>query len=56
MIALRQLLVDVERRLQQAGVESARTDAELLLAHVLGVTRSGLFIVDQLSDEQVHQY
>lgn len=56
MIALRQLLVDVERRLQQAGVESARTDAELLLAHVLGVTRSGLFIVDQLSDEQLHQY
>lgn len=56
MIAHRQLLVDAERRLQQAGVESARTDAELLLAHVLGVTRNGLFIVDELSDEQLHQY
>jgi len=33
---------DAERRLQIAGVPDARTDAELLVAHVLGVTRSAL--------------
>lgn len=56
MIALRQLLVDVERRLQNAGIDSARTDAELLLAHILGITRSSIFIVDSLTEEQLHEY
>lgn len=56
MITVRQLLVDVERRLQQAGIETARTDAELLLAHVLGVSRTKLLIADSLTEEQRHNY
>lgn len=38
----RALLGDATRRLTDAGVESPRVDAELLLAHVLGLSRSGL--------------
>ena len=56
MTAIRQLLVDVERRFQQAGIESARTDAELLLAHILGVSRSQLMIVPDIAQEQLHAY
>ncbi|MGY1592561.1 peptide chain release factor N(5)-glutamine methyltransferase [Geodermatophilus sp. SYSU D00708] len=36
------MLADAARRLADAGVESPRVDAELLLAHVLGMTRTGL--------------
>ncbi|MGD8486323.1 MAG: peptide chain release factor N(5)-glutamine methyltransferase [Chloroflexota bacterium] len=36
------LLTEATARLQAAGSESARLDAEVLLAHVLGVDRSGL--------------
>ena len=56
MTAIRQLLVDVERRFQQAGIESARTDAELLLAHILGVSRSQLMIAPDIAQEQLHAY
>lgn len=35
-------------RLEAAGVPSPRVDAELLLAHVLGTTRSGLALVDDV--------
>jgi release factor glutamine methyltransferase len=34
---------DVERRLADAGVPDARTDAELLVAQALGLTRSGVY-------------
>jgi len=37
-------VAEAARRLARAGVESARTDAELLAAHVLGVRRSGLVL------------
>jgi release factor glutamine methyltransferase len=37
-----QVLVDAGTRLSAAGSESARLDAEVLLAHVLGVDRSAL--------------
>jgi release factor glutamine methyltransferase len=40
---LRDALHDAERRLGAAGVETPRVDAELLLAHVVGTTRSGLY-------------
>lgn len=56
MTAIRKLLVDVERRFQQAGIESARTDAELLLSHALGIGRSQLMIASELSAEQLHEY
>lgn len=42
-MTLREALRDAERRLDAAGVETPRVDAELLLAHVLGTTRSGLY-------------
>ena len=56
MSTIRQVLVDVERRFTQAGIESARTDAELLLAHTLGVSRSQLMIAPELSEDQKHNY
>jgi len=42
-VTLREALVVAERRLGAAGVETPRVDAELLLAHVAGTTRSGLY-------------
>jgi release factor glutamine methyltransferase len=44
------LLTDAARRLADAGVESARVDADLLLAHVLGVPRSRLLTLDELPE------
>jgi release factor glutamine methyltransferase len=41
---LRTVLVEAERRLANAQVPSPRADAELLLAHVLGVPRSRLVL------------
>lgn len=41
MIA-REALVEAERRLAAAGVETPRVDAEWLVAHLLGTRRSGL--------------
>ena len=40
---LRDALHAAESRLASAGVDSPRVDAELLLAHVAGTTRSGLY-------------
>jgi release factor glutamine methyltransferase len=42
-VTARDALRDAERRLSAAGVETPRVDAELLLAHVLGTTRSGVY-------------
>ena len=39
----REALAEAERRLEAAGVDTPRVDAELLLAHVLGTTRSGVY-------------
>ncbi len=39
----REALADAEQRLAAAGVDSPRVDAELLVAHVLGTTRSGVY-------------
>jgi release factor glutamine methyltransferase len=41
-------------RLQQAGVDSPGTDAELLLAHVLGLPRGRVGLADDLTTEQAH--
>ncbi|HEU5214704.1 MAG TPA: HemK/PrmC family methyltransferase [Gaiellaceae bacterium] len=38
----REALAEAERRLAEAGVETPRVDAEWLVAHLLGTTRSGL--------------
>jgi release factor glutamine methyltransferase len=42
------LLADAARRLAEAGVESPRVDAELLLAHALGVPRVRLLTLDEV--------
>jgi release factor glutamine methyltransferase len=42
-VKVRDALRDAERRLGEAGVDTPRVDAELLLAHVAGTTRSGLY-------------
>lgn len=39
----REALAEAERRLAVAGVDTPRVDAELLVAHVLGTTRSGVY-------------
>jgi release factor glutamine methyltransferase len=51
MTAPRDLISAAAARLATAGVESARVDAELLLAHVLGVERSRLAVVDAVPAE-----
>ena len=45
----REALAEAERRLAAAGVETPRVDAEWLVAHLLGTTRSGLAV--RLDDE-----
>ena len=45
----REALADAERRLAAAGLETPRVDAEWLVAHLLGTTRSGL--AARLADE-----
>jgi release factor glutamine methyltransferase len=42
-LTVREALAAAERRLAAAGIETPRVDAELLLAHVLGTTRSGVY-------------
>jgi release factor glutamine methyltransferase len=42
-MTIQEALRDAERRLDAAGVATPRVDAELLLAHVIGTTRSGVY-------------
>ena len=46
------LVHEVARELHEAGVPSPRVDSELLVAHVLGLTRSGLYSSDRLLSER----
>ncbi|MDQ1691418.1 MAG: release factor glutamine methyltransferase [Pseudonocardiales bacterium] len=41
-----------DKALATAGIASPRVDAELLLAHLLGVPRSALLLVDELTETQ----
>jgi release factor glutamine methyltransferase len=54
--ATRLLLADATRRLEAAGVASPEYDARELLAHVLGTTRSGLVLVDEVSESRARAY
>jgi release factor glutamine methyltransferase len=47
---VRELLRDAEQRLAAAGVASARADAEVLLAHALGVDRSRVGVLVALRE------
>jgi release factor glutamine methyltransferase len=42
-VTAREALREAERRLAAAGLETPRVDAELLVAHALGVSRTGLY-------------
>jgi release factor glutamine methyltransferase len=42
-VIVREALRDAEQRLAEAGIDTPRVDAELLVAHVAGTTRSGLY-------------
>jgi release factor glutamine methyltransferase len=42
-VTAREALTEAQRRLEAAGIDTPRVDAELLLAHVLGTTRSGVY-------------
>lgn len=48
-MTVREALAEAERRLAAAGVDTPRVDAELLVAHLLGTTRSGVRV--RLDDE-----
>ncbi|MEJ2865420.1 peptide chain release factor N(5)-glutamine methyltransferase [Actinomycetospora flava] len=50
-MSLRELLARTTARLADAGVASPRADAELLVAHVLGVPRGRLLLADPPADE-----
>lgn len=56
MIATREVLADAAARLRAAGVPSPDHDAAELLAHVLGTERSGLALVDRVSDSDLAAY
>ena len=53
MTAARRLVEEGARRLEAAGVASPEYDARELLAHVLGTTRAGLALVDEVSEQDV---
>jgi release factor glutamine methyltransferase len=42
-VIARDALAEAQRRLAEAGIDTPRVDAELLVAHVLGTTRSGVY-------------
>ncbi|MGY1693320.1 peptide chain release factor N(5)-glutamine methyltransferase [Geodermatophilus sp. SYSU D00814] len=52
----RTLLADAARRLADAGVESPRVDAELLLAHVLGTSRTALLTRGDVDDDTAARF
>ncbi|SHF67426.1 release factor glutamine methyltransferase [Jatrophihabitans endophyticus] len=56
MPAVRELLAEATTRLAASGVGSARVDAELLLAHVLGVTRARLPLRDAVTPAEARDY
>ncbi|WP_244522428.1 peptide chain release factor N(5)-glutamine methyltransferase [Geodermatophilus africanus] len=49
-------MTDAAQRLAAAGVASPRVDAELLLAHVLGVTRTGLLTLGEVPDDAAARF
>jgi release factor glutamine methyltransferase len=56
-LSIRNLLHDAADRLAEAGVESARVDARILLAHAMGVTREHLIAAErQPTTEEIARF
>ena len=55
-VTRRSLLATGAVLLREGGVASPEYDAAALLAHVLGVSRGGLVLVDHITDEQADAY
>ena len=53
---VRELIAHATEQLNSAGVESARVDAELLLSHVLKVSRGGLVIAADPTPAQIAEF
>ena len=51
MTTIREILVDSERRLNRAGIDSAAVDSAELLAFVLGVNRNRLLLQDPIDED-----
>lgn len=51
-VSVRDVLFDAERRLTLAGVPSPSVDAAEIVAHVMGTTRTRLFLQEAPTDEQ----
>lgn len=56
MSSTRAAIVDATHRLTHAGVPTPGVDAELLLAHVLGVSRGNLILSRSLTEDQQRFY
>ena len=52
MAAVTALIDSATKLLEQAGVSSPQVDAQLLLAHTIGVQRSQLLTADSLTSQQ----
>ncbi len=52
----RTLLVDAEKRFKSAGIDAARVDAELLLAHALGISRNGISLLQEIDESQKKEF
>lgn len=52
----RAILVDAEKRFSQAKIPTPKVDAELLLAHVLEVSRAGISLLQELDDEHRREF
>src|SRR5215216_2325955 len=50
------LLAGAARQLAEAGVESPRVDAELLLGHVLGMSRAALITAPDVEDDAAARF
>lgn len=55
-ISARALLVDAEKRFKTAGIDAARVDAELLLAHALGISRNGISLLQEIDETQKKEF
>ncbi|HEY5821804.1 MAG TPA: peptide chain release factor N(5)-glutamine methyltransferase [Propionibacteriaceae bacterium] len=53
---IRPLLLDAVTRLRAAGVESAQSDARILLAHASGTELARLPLLDEITDEQAREF